>query len=310
MSNKISISSNINDVSVKVTENQIKVINDNLPNSIDVTQPVVNIIEVVTVGPKGDAGLKGDTGAPGDSIFFEVSESLYATSQSIEISGSLIVSGSGFTNIGNTTLTGFTELFGSGELNGYQILTSNDTGSLLLTSSFDNFVSDYIIDSSSFNLSINGNTVDISNLSSSFTQFVDDYIIDSSSFNLGITNNTTNISNLSSSFDNFILTYNTGSFSGSFIGDGSQLTGIVSSKWSGSNPITRESDVEISGSLNVSGSIFASNLATVSFTGDYNDLDNLPNLNLATFTIDLIDELDVVFYAPYDLNNKHCHKYS
>jgi hypothetical protein len=47
----------------------------------------------------------------------------------------------------------------------------------------------------------------------------------------------------------------TGSFTGSFTGDGSQLTGIVSSKWSGSNPITRDSDVEITGSLRVSGSI-------------------------------------------------------
>lgn len=45
----------------------------------------------------------------------------------------------------------------------------------------------------------------------------------------------------------------TGSFTGSFIGDGSQLTGIVSSKWSGSNPITRNSDVEITGSFKVAG---------------------------------------------------------
>ena len=45
----------------------------------------------------------------------------------------------------------------------------------------------------------------------------------------------------------------TGSFTGSFTGDGSQLTGIVSSKWSGSNPITRNSDVEITGSLFISG---------------------------------------------------------
>ena len=44
-----------------------------------------------------------------------------------------------------------------------------------------------------------------------------------------------------------------GSFSGSFQGDGSQLTGIVSSKWSGSNPITRDSNVEITGSFKVAG---------------------------------------------------------
>jgi len=57
------------------------------------------------------------------------------------------------------------------------------------------------------------------------------------------------------SFYAFTASYTTGSFTGSFIGDGSQLTGIVSSKWTGSNPISRESDVEITGSLNVTGSI-------------------------------------------------------
>jgi hypothetical protein len=54
----------------------------------------------------------------------------------------------------------------------------------------------------------------------------------------------------------------TGSFTGSFIGDGSQLTGIISSKWSGSNPITRDSDVEITGSLNVTGGITGSLFGT------------------------------------------------
>ena len=45
-----------------------------------------------------------------------------------------------------------------------------------------------------------------------------------------------------------------GSFSGSFYGDGSNLTGIVSSKWTGSNPISRDSDVTITGSLKITGS--------------------------------------------------------
>ena len=45
-----------------------------------------------------------------------------------------------------------------------------------------------------------------------------------------------------------------GSFSGSFFGDGSQLTGIISSKWTGSNPISRDSDVTITGSLKITGS--------------------------------------------------------
>jgi hypothetical protein len=50
------------------------------------------------------------------------------------------------------------------------------------------------------------------------------------------------------STDNIVAT---GSFTGSYKGDGSQLTGIVSSKWTGSNPISRLGDVNITGSLSV-----------------------------------------------------------
>jgi hypothetical protein len=70
---------------------------------------------------------------------------------------------------------------------------------------------------------------------------------------------------LTSSFNAFTSSYNTGSFTGSFIGDGSQLTGIVSSKWSGSNPITRDSSVEITGSLTVTEGITGSLQGTASF---------------------------------------------
>ena len=68
-----------------------------------------------------------------------------------------------------------------------------------------------------------------------------------------------------SSFNAFTASYTTGSFTGSFRGDGSQLTGIVSSKWTGSNPISRQSDVEITGSLRVQGSITGSLFGTASW---------------------------------------------
>ena len=71
-----------------------------------------------------------------------------------------------------------------------------------------------------------------------------------------------------SSFNAFTASYATGSFTGSFKGDGSQLTGIVSSKWTGSNPISRESDVEITGSLRVQGSITASLFGTSSWANN------------------------------------------
>lgn len=52
-------------------------------------------------------------------------------------------------------------------------------------------------------------------------------------------------------FNNFTSSYNTGSFTGSFIGDGSGLTGIDTSKWTSSldGSISRNSDVYITGSL-------------------------------------------------------------
>ena len=58
-------------------------------------------------------------------------------------------------------------------------------------------------------------------------------------------------------------------FTGSFVGDGSQLTGIVSGLWTGSSgTITRESDVQISGSLSISGSLLqgVGNIVTGDFS--------------------------------------------
>ena len=70
------------------------------------------------------------------------------------------------------------------------------------------------------------------------------------------------------SFNAFTASYTTGSFTGSFRGDGSQLTGIVSSKWTGSNPISRQSDVEITGSLRVQGNITGSLFGTASWANN------------------------------------------
>jgi hypothetical protein len=56
-----------------------------------------------------------------------------------------------------------------------------------------------------------------------------------------------------SSFNAFTSSYNTGSFTGSFIGDGSGLTGLPTSKWTGSidGSINRNSDVYVTGSFGV-----------------------------------------------------------
>jgi hypothetical protein len=72
-------------------------------------------------------------------------------------------------------------------------------------------------------------------------------------YDSGIWQNGTPLNATSASFASSGNGIFSGSFSGSFTGDGSQLTGIVSSKWSGSNPITRTGDVEITGSFKVAG---------------------------------------------------------
>jgi hypothetical protein len=114
-------------------------------------------------------------------------------------------------------------------------------------------------------------------LTSSYTQ-------DSASFDTRILNNSSSIDTLSGSFETFTQIYNTGSFTGSFIGDGSQLTGIVSSKWSGSNPITRESDVEITGSLNISGSIDVTNIVNAFILSGSLRTDKISFTEQGTFT--------------------------
>jgi hypothetical protein len=68
-------------------------------------------------------------------------------------------------------------------------------------------------------------------LTSSFNAFTSSYLTDSSSFDTRILSNSSSIDLLSGSFETFTQTYNTGSFTGSFIGDGSQLNGIVSASF-------------------------------------------------------------------------------
>jgi hypothetical protein len=139
----------------------------------------------------------------------------------------------------------------------------NITGSLYGTSSWaksSSFALTASFASSTVPVDLSGYTT-----TSSFNSFTSSYYSDSQSFDSRITSNSSSLSLLSGSFESFSGSYNTGSFTGSFIGDGSQLTGIVSSKWSGSNPITRESNVEITGSLKVTQGITGSLLGTASF---------------------------------------------
>jgi hypothetical protein len=141
------------------------------------------------------------------------------------------------------------------------------------TSSFNSYTSSQASVSASFDTRINTLTSSINTLTSSYNSFTSSYTTGSftGSFTgtlIGTASWATNTQTasfapnytLTQSFGAFTASYTTGSFTGSFRGDGSQLTGIVSSKWSGSNPISRDSNVEITGSLKVDGSISATNL--------------------------------------------------
>ena len=149
------------------------------------------------------------------------------------------------------------------------------------SASFATFSGSYINESSSFASRI---TTD----SASFATFSGSYINESSSFASRITTNSASISNLSSSFREFSGSYNTGSFTGSFKGDGGGLYNIpaggivglnLSQIASGSATASISPDrgfivntfteitgsTKISGSLNVTGGITGSLLGTASY---------------------------------------------
>ncbi len=99
----------------------------------------------------------------------------------------------------------------------------------------------------------NGTTIEASHITQSIDAFTGEKEYDiflSGSFNMtGSINGEPGVVNpLTASY----AVSGGGTFSGSFIGDGSQLTGISASKWLGVNPITRTSNVEITGSISIS----------------------------------------------------------
>ena len=60
--NQITIDSDINDISIDVTENIIQVVDENCPAEISITQPVTRIVQIATVGPQGPVGPRGENG--------------------------------------------------------------------------------------------------------------------------------------------------------------------------------------------------------------------------------------------------------
>lgn len=89
MSTKVSISPTDKNVEIGIDFNKVEVSNNNIPTTVEVTQPTVKVIEVAT----GLRGLKGDKGDSGDSLFSPIGSGIYATTSSIQITGSFSVLG-------------------------------------------------------------------------------------------------------------------------------------------------------------------------------------------------------------------------
>ena len=83
-----------------------------------------------------------------------------------------------------------------------------------------------------------------------------------------------------------------GSFSGSFYGDGSNLTGIPGSTWNG----IRNGNAQITGSLRVSGSIRAQSSISISQTGSLN---SVPGVELIHFYDDSLADPMIMREFPY-----------
>ena len=202
---------------------------------------------------------------------------LYTTYQT-----SSIIFSSGSTKFGDT-LDDTHQFTGSVTITGSDFKWNGDT--VLTVTPFNNFTSSYLQDSSSFNSRISNNSSSIAilsgsylnssasfdtrilNNSSSISSLSGSYLNSSASFDTRILNNSSSIALLSSSYEAFTDTYNTGSFTGSFTGDGSGLYNISASGIVGLN-LSQISSGSVSASISPdSGLQVNTNVTAPSFTG-------------------------------------------
>ena len=121
----------------------------------------MRVIEVVTQGPVGPQGPAGPQGS--SAPFTNIGNGVYATTSSLQVSGSFLISGSStFTNIGPTIFSGSVNISGSAIINGDNILTTANTGSLnVLSSSYASTASlapNYVLNSATSSFITNTQT--------------------------------------------------------------------------------------------------------------------------------------------------------
>ena len=99
---QVNIVDNANNVTITNSNNKIEIVDTNVPSNIEIVQPLTSVVQVTAQGPQGPQGPQGIQviqGIDGDSIFSGISDSLYFTTSSLQISGSLDI-------LGNFTVNG------------------------------------------------------------------------------------------------------------------------------------------------------------------------------------------------------------
>jgi hypothetical protein len=223
----VNITNADNKVTVTNSNNKIEVISTSLPSNIEITRPVTAIVEVKSpgpqgavgiTGPSGSQGIQGTAGVDGGGVFTLIDGGvIYATTSSLQISGSLYVSGSlygdgsNLTGVGGAagTISGSAQVIAhlpAGTISGSTQLPSGlISGSAQLPSGI-----------------ISGSTQLPSGLISGSAQVIAQLPAGTIS---GSTQLPSGLISGSIQFNTLTLPF-TGSFTGSFVGDGSLLTSL------------------------------------------------------------------------------------
>lgn len=108
----VNVNTTTNTIVVQNANQTITVVDNENANIVNVTQPLVNVIEVASPGPQGPVGPQGPAGP--SVPFTNIGNGVYATTSSLQVTGSFLVSGSStFTNIGPAVFSGSTSLVGA-----------------------------------------------------------------------------------------------------------------------------------------------------------------------------------------------------
>ena len=168
-------------------------------------------------------------------------------------------------------------------------ISNIDTGSLVTTSSFNSFTSSYYTDSGSFSSRV----TNLENFSSSLdATFVTEVELNAATASLSAS-----IANLSSSFETFSGSYNTGSFTGSFTGDGSGLTNLPIPSIDTGSLVTTSSFNAFTSSINSFTASYNTGSFTGSFTGSLNGTSSWAENALTASYVELAQTASYVLQA-------------